>query len=223
VTEENYDHAYELLLHHHGQTHKVVNAFMKASWKLLHPTEDLASLRIFHDKLETYVRGLKSLDQEESNYGQLLVPKILDKLPGPVRQQLTRTRGDTEWNSKDILDSLRKEIDTTQAGDSLECTLTLDSQPQASVAAFYSGETRENSKHDKPQDKPLQEYAKLVNTDDHGTNTSSVLLKTAVADVADRNSVHTRNATILFDEGATRSFIRKELTDQLHQTPTLNQ
>jgi hypothetical protein len=57
------------------------------------------------------------------------------------------------------------------------------------------------------------EHAKFANTDDSAVKGSSVLLKTAAADVT--NGYHMEHITILFDEGATRSFIRKELADHL--------
>ena len=55
----------------------------------------------------------------------------------------------------------------------------------------------------------------FTNTDLHPHGT--VLLKTAIANVFNHNKMSP--GVILFDEGATKSFIKKELTDKLHMKP----
>ena len=55
---------------------------MQALVQLPAPTNSLHTLRQFYDKMETFIRGLESLGQDQTTYGGLLVPIILDKLPG---------------------------------------------------------------------------------------------------------------------------------------------
>jgi hypothetical protein len=142
LTEENYDHTQELLKKHYGQPHHIVNVFMmRAMWdSKKKKTADLESLRSFHDNLETYVRGLKSLGKDEDSYGELLVSMLLDKLPSNICIEITRAHGNAEWTCKDL------------------------------------------------------------------------------ADIA--HGPHVQHSTILLDEGATRSFVRKELVQKLNLKPT---
>ncbi|XP_070577615.1 uncharacterized protein [Ptychodera flava] len=51
------------------------------------------SLREFYDATETYIRGLQSLGKDESSYGDLLVPIIMEKLPSRIRELITRDHG----------------------------------------------------------------------------------------------------------------------------------
>jgi hypothetical protein len=62
LTAENYDNAWKMLKERFRQLHRVTNAFMKALWDLPYPSEDITSLRSFHDKLETLIRGSQSLN-----------------------------------------------------------------------------------------------------------------------------------------------------------------
>ena len=106
LTENNYTHAKELLIERYGQTHKIVNAYMKALWELPHPRENITSLRNFYDSLETFILG-----KEENTYGELLVPMILDKLPASTRRQIARVHRNTEWTIITLRKAIKSEID----------------------------------------------------------------------------------------------------------------
>ena len=58
------------------------------------PVNTLSSLRLFHDTVETHIRGLTALEQSENSYGALLVPIILGKLPQEIRRNLARAHTD---------------------------------------------------------------------------------------------------------------------------------
>ena len=63
------------------------------------PDSSVVSLRTFHDKIETCIRGLESLGQCSDTYGDLLVHIILEKLPGEVRRNLAREHnGYAHWS-----------------------------------------------------------------------------------------------------------------------------
>ena len=44
----------------------------------------LFSLRYFYNNIEIYIRGVASLGQSDDSYEALLVPIILNKLPGEI-------------------------------------------------------------------------------------------------------------------------------------------
>ena len=81
LTSANYDHAVALLKVHFGQPQKIINAHMHTFMNTPKPVNTLSSLRLFHDTVESHIRGLRALKQSENSYGALLVPIILGKLP----------------------------------------------------------------------------------------------------------------------------------------------
>ena len=59
--------------------------------KLLPSTSDRpSSLRFVYDKLSVYVRGLKFLGVSAEQYGSLLIPIVMSKLPDDLRLQIAR-------------------------------------------------------------------------------------------------------------------------------------
>ena len=65
LSELNYTHSIAFLQSRFGQPHKLVNAHMKALLDMPSPTNNLASLRMFYDSVESHIRGLSSLGKSE--------------------------------------------------------------------------------------------------------------------------------------------------------------
>ena len=70
--------------------------------------------------METYVRGLESLGQTDDTYGSLLVPIILNKLPGEIRKNLAREHRSTNWILSDLRRAICDELSIMEAGISNE-------------------------------------------------------------------------------------------------------
>ncbi|XP_074649059.1 uncharacterized protein LOC141904373 [Tubulanus polymorphus] len=288
LTDGNYNHALELLKDRYGKPHVIIGAYMRALWELEPPSANHQSLRNFYDRLEAYIRGLRSLGKPEETYGDLLVPVVLDKLPGHIRQQMTRQRGNNDWNIVDLRTSLLKEIEALRAGDTLNNDFQ-DHDLTYPTAAFH---TRVSTSKPKTFSRSNCAYCKSNNHNSHEcrvfngpgkrreivirdrlcfnclgshrsadcksklrcrncqrkhhsslcdpqrnhmateplqTNTDStthqvevkitptggaVLLKTAFARISSEST--SINATILFDEGAQRSFITQKMAQALH-------
>ena len=49
-----------------------------------------ASLRHIYDRISVHVRGLASLGISTEQYGSLLIPVVMSKLPNEIRPQLYR-------------------------------------------------------------------------------------------------------------------------------------
>ncbi|XP_006815922.1 uncharacterized protein LOC100369222 [Saccoglossus kowalevskii] len=252
LTDSNYRHAIQILVDRYGQNHKIIAAYMKSLWEMPKPTGDLNSLRNFYDSLESYIRDLQSLGKREDSYGDLLVPIMLEKLPGYVRKQIAREHGNCEWKLYELREAIIKEIDALQADE-------FDREPPTEppvTAAFYAGTSTEPQKprscafckgeHSPNNCKVVVDRNKRMeptNSNSHANSpktpnaashtiethvqfakanfediprelpTGPVLLKTAVIQIsADYEKVH---ANVLFDEGATRSFITTELASKL--------
>ena len=65
--------------------------------------------------METYIRGLETLNQIEECYGNLLVPVVLRKLPSKIRQNLARTHGGDDWTLGDLRKAIGHELSIPEA------------------------------------------------------------------------------------------------------------
>ena len=116
MTNTNYDKAISLLQERYGQTHKIIQTYMQALLDIPPPLNTVDSIRIYYDKMETYVRGLESLGQTDDTYGSLLVPIILNKLPGEIRKNLAREHRSTNWILRDLRRAIWDELSIMEAG-----------------------------------------------------------------------------------------------------------
>ena len=67
-------------------------------------------MRKLHDIIESNVRVLRSLRINYQNFGPLLVPIILEKLPNTIKLQISRKLGKENWNIKQFLSAINQEI-----------------------------------------------------------------------------------------------------------------
>ena len=118
LTHGNYSRAIDLLRERYGQHHKIIHATMQALLQLPSASINIPSLRSFYDKMESYVRGLESLNQNQETYGSLLVPILLDKLPNELRKNLARENEHNNWNLINLRRAIDREINILEAGNS---------------------------------------------------------------------------------------------------------
>ena len=64
---------------------------------------DLQGLRRFYDDIESHVRSLRSLDVDDDNYGSLLAPIIMERLPHQFKLTISRQVGDDTWDLTQLL------------------------------------------------------------------------------------------------------------------------
>ena len=118
TTAANYQRALELLFERYGQTHEISQAHMQAIVDLPIPTNDFDSLQEFYDQTESHIRGLEALGHSQDQYGTLLAPLIINKLPEDVRQPMTRTNGGSDWTLPAIRSLFKKELDVRRKSSS---------------------------------------------------------------------------------------------------------
>ena len=225
----------ELLKERFGQEHQIVYAYMQGLLELTRPTSTIVSLRMFQEKMESYIRGLQSLGQGQESFGNLLVSVILGKLPADVMRNMTRDHGNNKWQLQDLRQALKKEIDILESE-----LLTLTSEMHPASASFLTS-TGSNPQRTRICDQQEVMPASGTNMESKASNfvpahapggsssgssdatlqvfhsttqpRSRVLLKTAVAKVT--SGIYTVDANILFDEGAQRSFVTIDLANKL--------
>ena len=76
------------------------------------PTKSSSALQLFYDSIEshTYMMPLSSLGKTCENYGSLLVPIILNKLPADVRKAWLGSTAVNMWTIDELQGALLDEI-----------------------------------------------------------------------------------------------------------------
>ena len=92
LTSSNYRVALELLEKRFGTKQVIINSHMESLYKLpvIRSSEDVRSIRDFHDKIEMNLRSLEAIGVEPESYGCLLVPMIKDKIPNELNIHISR-------------------------------------------------------------------------------------------------------------------------------------
>ena len=72
---------------------------------------DTVGMRAVYDELQAQVRNLKSLGLDANNYGPMLVPVLMSKLPEEMKLIISREFSNQEiWDISKILDKFKSEI-----------------------------------------------------------------------------------------------------------------
>ena len=115
LTEANYDAAVEILRDPFGQPQQIITAHMDELLKIPASTGDCpSSLRFIYDKISVHVRVLASLGASSDQYGSLLIPIILSKMPGDIRLQIARQAKKDAWKIDDLLQIIKFEIEARE-------------------------------------------------------------------------------------------------------------
>eukprot|EP00112_Aurelia_sp_Birch-Aquarium-sp1_P025255 Seg831.10 transcript_id=Seg831.10/GoldUCD/mRNA.D3Y31 product="hypothetical protein" protein_id=Seg831.10/GoldUCD/D3Y31 len=88
----NYLEAIDLLQNRFAQKQIIINAHMEAlrNLKQVSSERDVKALRKLYDSIETNVRSLKSLGVDFTQYGVLLIPMLMTKIPEEICLIITR-------------------------------------------------------------------------------------------------------------------------------------
>ena len=84
---KNYNTARELLEQRYGNKQLIISAHMDDFLKLpaVNSVCDIKGIRQLYGKIEVHIRGLQALGVESDQYGSLLVPVLLNKVPQELR------------------------------------------------------------------------------------------------------------------------------------------
>ena len=77
----------------------------------VYDSKDMKSFRNVFDVIEFQVCTLNGLGYDCHNYGLMLIPILLSKLPTNENLEISRRFGKNVWNIKSIIDTLRREIE----------------------------------------------------------------------------------------------------------------
>ena len=120
VTEENYDSVVDILKNRFGKPQKLISAHMEELLKLNICTLDKPSqLRFLCDKINVNIRGLEALGVKSEQYGSLLIPIIMAKLPAEIRVQVARNTSQDVWEIDSLLDFIQREIEAREISEKI--------------------------------------------------------------------------------------------------------
>ena len=112
ITGENYSEALDILKNRFGDTKLLTSTFIDALLKLksVDDAKDVRKLRELYDKIEQYVRNLKSLGIDSTQFGAMLIPIILHKVPEDIRLVITKSIETDNWDFDAVLKSFHNEL-----------------------------------------------------------------------------------------------------------------
>ena len=87
-----------------------------------------ASLRYVYDQICVHSRGLASLGITSDQYGSLLIPVIMSKLPPEIRLQIARNSKASVWKIEELLHVIKIEVEAREAS---EMTMTKTSESKS--------------------------------------------------------------------------------------------
>ena len=141
LTSANYYKAITIIRERFGQNHKIINAHIQSLMNLPAPKQNAESLRNFSDRLECSIRGLESLGTTEHSFGAILTPIIYNKLPSVIRMNITRDRGNDDWDISALREAIKKEVCIQSAGNVFNMEYACE-QEVIPTASFVAGMSR---------------------------------------------------------------------------------
>jgi hypothetical protein len=125
--------------------------------------------------METFVRGLESVGQSQEFYGSLLIPIILEKLPGIMTQHMAREHRSVNWELQELRSAICKEISFMEAGISTTDINNRETDIHIPTASFFTG-TRQSTNERKNERKKDVNFRKTFKkvcpfcNDEHSSN-----------------------------------------------------
>ncbi|XP_062576180.1 uncharacterized protein LOC134238068 [Saccostrea cucullata] len=119
LTNTNYRQAIDVLFERYGQNHKIIKAHIQTLIDIPFPKSNPDSLRNFFDRMECCIRALEALGTDEATYGTILTPMLYNKLPAEIRKNITRDKGDDQWELHSLRRAIKKELCVQDAGQAM--------------------------------------------------------------------------------------------------------
>ncbi|KAL9977060.1 hypothetical protein ACROYT_G014424 [Oculina patagonica] len=121
VTEENFESAVDILKKRFGKPQQLISAHMEELLKLNICTVDKpGQLRFLYDKISVNIRGLEALGVKSDQYGSLLIPIIMAKLPAEIRVQVARNTSRDVWEIESLLDLIQSKIEAREISEKIK-------------------------------------------------------------------------------------------------------
>ena len=130
ITEENYDAAVDIINKRFGKPQQLISAHMDELLKISTCSTDKPhQLRYLYDRLNVNIRGLEALGVKSTQYGSLLIPIIMAKLPPEIRVHVARNTNEDVWDIEPILSVIQNEIEARELSEKIKA-MTNNTEPK---------------------------------------------------------------------------------------------
>ena len=134
LTEDNYDSAVETLKERFGNPQQIFTSHMEELLKLPDCTGDRVSvLRSIHDKMNVHIRGLSSLGMDLKQYGSLLIPVVMLKLPNELRLHIACENWGEVWEMEKLMEIIKFEVEGWEASEATRVSLGKTSSSKVAI------------------------------------------------------------------------------------------
>ena len=121
LTGANYDAAIAILRDRFGKAQPTIAAHMDEILKIQACTSGKTSqLRYVYDKISVHVRGLASIGVSSKQYGSMLIPIIMSKLPTEIRLEIARKSTGDVWEIDELLESIKIELEAREVSEGVQ-------------------------------------------------------------------------------------------------------
>ena len=114
ITEENYDAAVDIICKRFGKPQQLISAHMDELLKMSTCPSDKPH------QLSVNIRALEALGVKADQYGTLLIPILMAKLPSEIRVHVARNTTQDVWNIESILDVIQSEVEAREISDKVK-------------------------------------------------------------------------------------------------------
>ena len=88
--------------------------------------DNTSQLRLVYVKISINIRGLESLGISSSQYGSLLIPVIMSKLPHEIRVQVAKNTAREVWDMSELLEVIRQEVEAREISEGVKTIVNLE-------------------------------------------------------------------------------------------------
>ena len=111
LTAANYDTAVDILKERYGRKERLIFTHINQLLSIVVPSKcTLSSLKTLNDTLKGHTRALENLGINSEQYGVILTPLVLSRLPLEIRLEWSRDAEGKESDLTNLMDFLKKEI-----------------------------------------------------------------------------------------------------------------
>ena len=109
----NYQQALELLKNRFANPQLIISNHMESLYKLkeVDTDHDIQRFRNLYDKIESNIRGFMGLGINKEQYGPMLIPLIMGKIPSEFRLMISRKFEKGTWDINGLLETFRTELE----------------------------------------------------------------------------------------------------------------
>ena len=122
--EGNYQPAVDILGQHFGKPQVIISAHMEELMKIPACSDKVSQLRFLYDKISIISKisiiKLESLGVTSQQYGSLLIPVIMAKIPTDVKVQIARKTTKDVWDINELLDAILHEVKTREISENVK-------------------------------------------------------------------------------------------------------